>query len=75
MPRPIWSGAISFGLVSIPVKLFNAVQRKSVSFNQLDSRDNQRIRYRKVNAEDEDKFLDRENMYFHTVDEREYDLS
>src|SRR5215831_7193928 len=51
MPRPIWSGAISFGLVSIPVKLFNAVQRKSVSFNQLDSRDNQRIRYRKVNAE------------------------
>lgn len=31
--------------------------------------------YRKVNAEDEDKFLDRDNMYFHTVDEREYDLS
>jgi DNA end-binding protein Ku len=51
MPRPIWSGAISFGLVSIPVKMFNAVQRKSVSFNQLDSRDNQRIRYRKVNAD------------------------
>jgi DNA end-binding protein Ku len=51
MPRPIWSGAISFGLVSIPVKLFNAVQRKSVSFNQLDSRDNQRIKYRKVNAD------------------------
>jgi DNA end-binding protein Ku len=51
MPRPIWSGAISFGLVTIPVKLFNAVQRKSVSFNQLDSRDNQRIKYRKVNAD------------------------
>jgi len=51
MPRPIWSGTISFGLVSIPVKLFNAVQRKSVSFNQLDARDRQRIRYRKVNAE------------------------
>ena len=39
MPRPIWSGAISFGLVSIPVKLYNAVSRKSVSFNQLDDRD------------------------------------
>jgi DNA end-binding protein Ku len=51
MPRPIWSGTISFGLVTIPVKLFNAVNRKSVSFNQLDSRDHQRIRYRKVNAE------------------------
>jgi DNA end-binding protein Ku len=51
MPRPIWSGAISFGLVTIPVKLFNAVSKKSVSFNQLDGRDRQRIRYRKVNAE------------------------
>jgi DNA end-binding protein Ku len=51
MPRPIWSGAISFGLVSIPVKLYNAVNRKAVSFNQLDSRDNNRIRYRKVNAD------------------------
>ena len=51
MPRPIWSGAISFGLVSIPVKLYNAVTKKSVSFNQLDSRDMQRIRYRKVNAD------------------------
>jgi DNA end-binding protein Ku len=50
MPRPIWSGAISFGLVSIPVKLYNAVVKKSVSFNQLDRRDSERIRYRKVNA-------------------------
>jgi DNA end-binding protein Ku len=54
----MWSGAISFGLVSIPVKLYNAVQRKSVSFNQLDSRDNQRIRYRKVNAETGDEVPD-----------------
>ena len=58
MPRPIWSGAISFGLVSIPVKLYNAVNRKSVSFNQLDSRDNQRIRYRKVNADTGDEVPD-----------------
>jgi DNA end-binding protein Ku len=51
MPRPVWSGTISFGLVAIPVKLFNAVRRQSVSFNQLDGRDMQRIRYRKVNGE------------------------
>jgi len=38
MPRAIWSGSISFGLVNIPVKLFNAVSRKSVSFNQIDKR-------------------------------------
>ncbi len=51
MPRPVWSGTISFGLVAIPVKLFNAVKRKSVSFNQLDERTMSRIRYRKVSDE------------------------
>ncbi len=51
MTRPVWSGTISFGLVAIPVKLFHAVRRQSVSFNQLDERNMARIRYRKVNAE------------------------
>ena len=51
MARPVWSGTISFGLVAIPVKLFHAVRRKSVSFNQLDERNLARIRYRKVNGE------------------------
>ena len=53
MPRPIWSGSISFGLVNVPVKLFSAVSRKSVSFNQIDSRSGSRIRYKKVSAADE----------------------
>lgn len=52
MPRPIWSGAISFGLVSIPVKLYNAVSKKSVSFNQLDERTGSRIKLKKVSAAD-----------------------
>ncbi len=51
MARPVWSGTISFGLVAIPVKLFHAVRRQSISFNQLDERNMARIRYRKVNAE------------------------
>src|SRR5436190_5683829 len=51
MPRPVWSGTISFGLVSIPVKLFHAVSRKNVSFNQLDDRTMSRIRMKKVSAE------------------------
>jgi len=38
MPRSIWSGAISFGLVNVPVKLYSAVSRKTVRFHQL-SRD------------------------------------
>lgn len=52
MPRAIWSGAISFGLVNIPIKLYNAVSRQSVSFNQLDSRTGARIKYQKVSAAD-----------------------
>lgn len=36
MPRPIWSGAISFGLVSVPIRLFPAVSEKDVSFHQID---------------------------------------
>ncbi|UDY35550.1 non-homologous end joining protein Ku [Dermatobacter hominis] len=52
MPRAIWSGSISFGLINIPVKLFSAVSEKSVRFNQIDTRNGSRIRTRKVNAED-----------------------
>jgi DNA end-binding protein Ku len=36
MPRAIWNGSISFGLVNIPIKLYNAVSRKNVSFHQID---------------------------------------
>ena len=50
MPRAIWSGSISFGLVNIPIKLYAAVSRKNVSFNQLDSRTGSRIKYKKVSA-------------------------
>lgn len=52
MPRAIWSGAISFGLVNIPIKLYGAVSRKNVSFNQLDSRTGSRIKMKKVSAAD-----------------------
>jgi DNA end-binding protein Ku len=55
MPRAMWSGAISFGLVNIPIKLFNAVSRKSVSFNQIDTRTGSRINYRKVSAANGDE--------------------
>jgi DNA end-binding protein Ku len=53
MPRAIWSGSISFGLVNIPIKLYNAVSRKTVHFNQIDSRTGARIKYKKVSAADE----------------------
>jgi DNA end-binding protein Ku len=54
MARAIWSGAISFGLVNIPVKLFSAVSRKTVRFHQIDSKSGQRIRQQRVNPEGEE---------------------
>jgi DNA end-binding protein Ku len=47
MPRSIWSGAISFGLVNVPVKLYSAVSRKTVRFHQLS--DGVRIQQKRVN--------------------------
>jgi DNA end-binding protein Ku len=51
MARAIWSGAISFGLVNVPVKLFSAVSKKTVRFHQIDSKSGQRIRQQRVNPE------------------------
>jgi DNA end-binding protein Ku len=49
VPRPIWSGAISFGLVSVPVRLFPATESKELKFHFLDRRDMAPIGYDKVN--------------------------
>jgi DNA end-binding protein Ku len=48
MPRSIWSGAISFGLVNVPVKLYSAVSRKTVRFHQLHDKDGVRIQQKRV---------------------------
>ena len=53
MPRVIWKGSISFGLVTIPVQLFSAVSRKTVRFNQLDAETGARVRYKKVSSADD----------------------
>jgi len=48
MARAIWSGAISFGLVNVPVKLFSATSPKSVRFHQLSAKTGARIRQKRV---------------------------
>jgi DNA end-binding protein Ku len=48
VPSTIWSGNISFGLVTVPVKLVSAVRSKDVRFNQLEEGTGARIRYRRV---------------------------
>jgi DNA end-binding protein Ku len=50
MPRSIWSGAISFGLVNVPVKLYSAVSRKTVRFHQLNAETGHRINQKRVDS-------------------------
>jgi DNA end-binding protein Ku len=52
MARSIWRGAISFGLVNVPVKLYSAVSKKTVRFNQLHDADGARIQQKRVCAKD-----------------------
>jgi DNA end-binding protein Ku len=48
--RAIWSGAIGFGLVNIPVKLFSATQQAELDLDMLDKKDHANIKYQRVNA-------------------------
>jgi DNA end-binding protein Ku len=51
MPRSIWTGAISFGLVTVPVKLYSAVNRKTVRFHQLSGKSGVRIAQKRVDPQ------------------------
>ena len=51
MPRAIWKGSISFGLVNIPVGLYSAEKRDEVHFNLLDRRNMAPIHYQRINSE------------------------
>jgi DNA end-binding protein Ku len=51
VPRAIWSGVISFGLVSVPVRMYTATESKELKFHFLDKRDMAPIGYDKVNRE------------------------
>jgi len=47
--RPIWTGAISFGLVNIPVKIFTATKESTLDLDMLDGRDHARVKFKRVN--------------------------
>ncbi|SHG62016.1 DNA end-binding protein Ku [Salegentibacter echinorum] len=49
--RSIWNGSISFGLVSIPVKLYSASESRKLDLDMLDRHDNARIRYKRINED------------------------
>src|SRR6476469_6166882 len=51
MPRAMWTGAISFGMVTVPVKLYSALDRKSVRFHQLSGKTGTRIQQKRVDPQ------------------------
>ena len=55
MARSIWTGAISFGLVTVPVKLYSAVSRKTVRFHQLNAKTGVRIQQKRVDPSSGDE--------------------
>jgi DNA end-binding protein Ku len=52
MPRAMWKGAISFGLVTIPVAVYPATEEKTLRFNQLHDEDHGRVRYKRACEKD-----------------------
>ncbi|WP_329165973.1 Ku protein [Streptomyces sp. NBC_01717] len=61
MPRPLWTGAISFGLVTIPIKIISATEDRSLHFHQVHLEDMGRVRTRKV-CEIEDEVVPQEEI-------------
>src|SRR3954464_12172199 len=47
-PRSIWNGTITFGLVNVPVKLYSAVESKTVHFNEVHARDGAKVEHRRI---------------------------
>jgi DNA end-binding protein Ku len=48
MPRSIWNGTITFGLVNVPIKLYTATESKTVSFREVHAKDGARIEHRRI---------------------------
>jgi DNA end-binding protein Ku len=55
MPRAIWTGAISFGLVTVPVKMYSAVDRKTVRFHQLSGKTGVRVAQKRVDPQTDEE--------------------
>jgi len=61
MPRAMWSGSISFGLLNVPVKLYSAVARRNIALREIRDSDSARIKHRRV-AEGTDEEVPYENI-------------
>ena len=72
MPRALWSGAISFGLVNAPVRMYTAISEHNVHFNMLRGKDAERIHYKKVAGKGNREVPDDEIVKGYEVSDGEY---
>lgn len=72
MPRAIWSGSLSFGLVNVPVKVVSALSQKEVRFNQLHAKDGARIEMKRVCTADGEEVAYEEIVKGYKVGPDEY---
>jgi DNA end-binding protein Ku len=72
VPRAIWSGAISFGLVNVPVRMYSAIDEQDLHFNLLHAKDDSRIGYEKVCKKEGKPVPDDEIVKAYEVEESEY---
>src|SRR5687768_11765812 len=52
MPKSIWNGTITFGLVAVPIKVYSATESKTVSFREVHAKDGSRIEHRRICTND-----------------------
>ena len=72
MARAMWSGAVSFGLVTIPVKLFSATSSHNIDFHQFDKDSGERIRYKRVAEHSEKEVEYGDIVKGHEIDDGKY---
>ena len=72
MPRSIWSGSVSFGLVNVPVKMYSAIDEKDVHFHLLHVKDDSRIGYEKICKQEDKPVPDDEIVKAYEFDKGEY---
>ena len=72
MPRAIWSGSISFGLVNVPIRMYSAIQEQDVHFHLLHEKDDSRIGYDKVCKKEGKRVPDDEIVRGYEVSDGKY---
>src|SRR3954464_14392306 len=55
MPRSIWNGTITFGLIAVPVKVYSATESKTVHFHEVHAKDGSKVEHRRICPKDGDE--------------------